>query len=343
MQAPAWNEQANMYYGQPGQYGMPQPYGAVGYEDMLPAAAEKVQPPSQGMFGLGGIKGALRNRRRRMNVAPLFLCVLVPWALFSVVYAFLSFSIHYDQPALCTLVVLGAAVLVAVAGLLAFSPTGRWLANAEREPTWLIFLCASMFLALVGAYILGTENYGKNMLKYYSMMNLNNYTNVSPASVSGEQVMDAGVIEFAEGSHLDFAKSMGFKDNTIYCVAPVTIGGTPLASYDFWVVGEDCCSSSGADYRCENYNSPHANGGLRLMTDKDRAFYRLAVQQAEATYGIQAAHPLFFKWTVDAPGTVEAWKQTGRSEFLVWMLSYAAFQAFLVAVAALTFAKFGLA
>jgi len=274
---------------------------------------------------------------------PLFLCILAPWALFTIVYALLSFSIHFDQPNLCWSILLAALAGVIIMGLLALTPSGRWMAGAGHEqPTWLIFLFFSMLLALAGGYILGSANYGANMQKYYNMINLNNYTEVSPASVLGEAVMDAGVIQFVEGSHLDIPKSMGFKDNTIYCVAPVTMGNSTLATYDFWVVGTDCCSSNQADYRCTNFNNPHANGGLRLLTDKDRSFYRLAVQQAEATYGIQANHPLFFDWTVNPSDVVEEWKQTGRSAFLVWMLSYGVFQTFLVVVAALVFAKLGL-
>jgi len=337
MEAPALNEQGNMYYGQPGQYGMPSPYGAVDYDAGIPAG-EKLPVPS--MFGS---KAALaRGKRRRMNIRPLFMCILVPWGLFSVVYAALSFSIHFNQPTLCSAIILGALVAVLVAAAFALTASGRWFANAEREPNWLVFLFASMLLALIGAYVLGSENYAQNMQKYYNIMNLNNYTDVSPASVHGEQVMDAGLIEFSEGSHLDLSKSMGFKNDKIYCVAPVTIGDAKLGTYDFWVVGQDCCSSNQADYRCKNYNNVHANGGLRLMSESDRAYYRLAVQQAEATYAIQAEHPLFFSWTVGPSDVVEAWKQTGRSEFLVWMLSYAVFQTFLVAVAALAFAKMGL-
>jgi len=198
-----------------------------------------------------------------------------------------------------------------------------------------------MLLAFVAAYVLGEENYGSNMNKYYNMLNLNNYTGISPARMRGQQLMDAGLIEFADGSHLDTLKSMGFQNGKIYCVAPITIGTATLANYDFWAVGTNCCSSNQADYACENFNNPHANGGLRLMADSDRPFYRLAVQQAEATYGFKATHPLFFTWTVDPVNTVVSWRQSGRNEYLVWTLSYAVFQTFIVGVASLAFAKLG--
>lgn len=69
-----------------------------------------------------------------------------------------------------------------------------------------------------------------------------------------------------------------------------------------------------ANFHCDHFNNPHANGGYRLMTDNDRPFYRLAVQQAEATYKIRAVHPLFFEWAIDPIATVDGWRhQSGAS------------------------------
>mmetsp|Transcript_79564 Transcript_79564/g.207455 ORF Transcript_79564/g.207455 Transcript_79564/m.207455 type:complete len:336 (-) Transcript_79564:96-1103(-) len=333
MASPSFDNQG--FYGQQGQYATPSPYGAVAY-DAGGFAAQK--PMTMG----GESKGTfLRGKRRRMNVQPMFLSILLPWATFSMLFAVLSFQVHYEAPVLCMSLVAAGLVVVVLAGVLACSASGRWFANAEHEPTWLIFIFLSMLVAFLSAYVLGNANYGANMQKYYNMRNLNNYTGVSPARMRGQQLMDAGVIEFAAGTKLDISKSSGFKNNNVYCVAPITLGDTPLATYDFWVVGKNCCSGSQPDFHCANFNNPHANGGLRLMSDNDRPFYRLAVQEAEASYNIKAVHPLFFEWSVEPMTTVEGWRQTGVSEYLVWMLSFLVFQTFLVVVAALAFAKLG--
>eukprot|EP00444_Apocalathium_aciculiferum_P028610 CAMPEP_0183442132 /NCGR_PEP_ID=MMETSP0370-20130417/87105_1 /TAXON_ID=268820 /ORGANISM="Peridinium aciculiferum, Strain PAER-2" /LENGTH=335 /DNA_ID=CAMNT_0025631645 /DNA_START=67 /DNA_END=1071 /DNA_ORIENTATION=+ len=299
--------------------GSADPYGAYGAVGAVAYDAGGFASQKPMMGGMGEDKGTfLRGRRRRMNVQPLFLSVLVPWVLFSVLYAVLSFSIHYEAPVLCFGIVAAGFLAVVLVGVLALSASGRWFANAEREPTWLKFMFLAGLLAFFAAYVLGSGNYGSNMERYYNMRNLNNYTGVSPAQMRGQQLMDAGIVQFAAGTKLDLSKSNGFKNNNVYCVAPITLGDTPLATYDFWVVGKNCCSGSQPDFHCANFNNPHANGGLRLMSDNDRPFYRLAVQEAEASYNIKAVHPLFFEWSVEPMTTVEGWRQTGVSEYLVW-------------------------
>merc|ERR1719229_184750 len=112
--------------------------------------------------------------------------------------------------------------------------------------------------------------------------------------------MDAGRITFVGGAAPDVTKSMGFHNLDMYCVAPITMGGNQtLGTYDFWAVGTNCCSSHGADFSCAELSNPHAHSGLRLMRENDRAYFRLAVQQAEATYNIQANHPILLYWMQD--------------------------------------------
>merc|ERR1719450_1718858 len=157
----------------------------------------------------------------------------------------------------------------------------------------------------------------------------------------GQQLMDAGIVDFAEGTRIDVSKSMGFKSNVVYCVAPITLGNQSLPTYDFWAVGTGCCSGSQRDFHCHGYNDPRSHGALRLMADGNRAFYRMAVQQAEAAYKIKAIHPLFFDWVADGRSTVESWQSRGVSNCIISIVAYFVFQCFLVALASLLFAKMG--
>lgn len=283
----------------------------------------------------------LRGRRRRININPIFMCILVPWALFTAVYGVLSFSLHYNQPQVAWFICVCAFLLVMGTGGYALAQRYKRFMTAEKEPSWMLFLALTMLIAFVAAYVLGTQNYSQNMRPYFDMLNLNNYTDVYPSRMRGQQLMDAGVIQFAEGTRLDISRSMGFRNGQVYCVAPITLGDEPLATYDFWAVGTGCCSGNQANFHCPNFNNPHSNGGLRLMSDADRGFYRLAVQQAEATYRIRAVHPLFFEWVAEPMQTVEGWRNNGRNEFMVWMFSFFVFQTFLVAAATLAFSKLG--
>ena len=73
---------------------------------------------------------------------------------------------------------------------------------------------------------------------------------VYPNRMLGQQLLDAGIVQFAPGSQLDVKKSMGFKNGNLFCVAPIVFGTASPVSYDFWAVGKDCCSGSQADFSC---------------------------------------------------------------------------------------------
>eukprot|EP00913_Durusdinium_trenchii_P006746 g6342.t1 len=286
--------------------------------------------------------------KRKMNFVPLVVCSLVPWALFVLVYSLCSFQIHYSQPILCNISVFVLLAMLLIVCVKAVTSRIRIFTGIapEREPSWWIFFAFSLLLAWFMGYRQGNQNFALAS-KYYDLGNLNNYTThgghamVYPNRMLGQQLLDAGIVQFAPGSQLDIQKSMGFKNGQLYCVAPIVFGTSTPVSYDFWAVGTDCCSGNKADFSCRNYNNPQASGGIRLMDSGDRAYYRLAVQQAEATYNIKATHPLFFTWEVEPSKKVLSWLLEGHQTFAAWMVSYLVFQLFLVAVAAVVFSKIG--
>jgi len=280
--------------------------------------------------------------RRRLNVVPICLNLFLPWMLFSSLFAVMSFSIHYHSPQLANVMVLVGGIMVLIAGLLAYLAWRKRQENfANRDPTWFIFGFIALLIGWILGTVFGSLNFTYNMQPYYDVLNLSSYPSVNPAKEKGQQLMDGGRVYFTEGSVLDRTKSMSFKNLDLYCVAPIVNTKEPLQSYDFWAVGLNCCSSTTSDFRCGEFNNPHARSGLRLMRDDQRPFFRLAVQQAEAAYNIRATHPLFYYWTPDPVAEINSYRDDGFKYFLLGVFTHFLFNMFCVACAVVGFSKIG--
>jgi hypothetical protein len=200
----------------------------------------------------------------------------------------------------------------------------------DPEPTWFIFFSIMVGVAIFSAILLGDYIYNNYSFAYFQVHDLKVISNLDASREHGQNVMDAGMFYFAEGNKIDAMRAWHFKQKTVYCVAPITKGYPSVPetqSFDFWAVGKDCCSLSASDFRCGAYNNPLARGGIRLMNDHDQAFYRLAVEQASALYGIKATHPVFFEWSLDPKTDMADLHQHGFHRYL----AYVAF-AFVVAI-----------
>merc|ERR1719258_625751 len=96
-----------------------------------------------------------------------------------------------------------------------------------------------------------------------------------------------------------------FKNGDNYCVAPIARGpmkavkGSKVqmkngfvipesGTYDWWAVGTNCCDGGNAakDFTCGQVNSNLARSGMRLLSDSQRPFYLLAVQEWSASFGL---------------------------------------------------------
>jgi len=285
------------------------------------------------------------GKRRSLNINAIWTAVFGPWLLFVAVFFVLSMPLHFDWPALAYFVVGLCLVIVIVAGGFARYNQVQRASGYGGEPNWFGFLFVSLLLAWLCGVTLGLINYLANMLPYQQMAHLNTYTDVHPASATGQSVMDAAIIRFDDASKLDMTKIMSFKNEDTYCVAPVMAGdlkpGAEQAAYDFWAVGTNCCSGKPNDWRCDNGRNPRTHSAMRLMPHDERPYYRLAVQQAEAMFKIRSNHPLFFHWVEDPNAEMEAWKFTAYRDFRTGLFSYLVFQCFFVVVALIGFSKLG--
>eukprot|EP00403_Amphidinium_massartii_P010519 CAMPEP_0178425608 /NCGR_PEP_ID=MMETSP0689_2-20121128/28810_1 /TAXON_ID=160604 /ORGANISM="Amphidinium massartii, Strain CS-259" /LENGTH=306 /DNA_ID=CAMNT_0020047275 /DNA_START=174 /DNA_END=1091 /DNA_ORIENTATION=- len=297
-------------------------YGSAGKPENLP----DMEKPGAGLPLTG------KSTRKRLNAVAILVATFAPWLMWILVCWCLSFQMHFNYGWLAMLIVAGMFLVVLA---VAYQARNEFLSRTPK--TWYSVIAVCLFLAWALGIAVGDFIYAVNTKRGFELQTLNSYPGVNPATQSGEEVMDAGRIIFAEGSRLDLSKSMGFKSGRVYCVAPVTLPGTETISYDYWAVGTSCCSGTQADFHCGAYNNPNAASGVRLMDDLSRPYYRLAVQQAEAMYGIRAEHPLFFEWVQDPVKVVQRFYEDGAKLFQIWMWCYFLLQSFLVVCACLYF------
>jgi len=290
-------------------------------------------PFARGMYFVAG-------QRKRMNVVAILFALLVPWLLFCFVYWLLSFGLHYRQPYITDiLILLSFLIVVGSSAFFAANAIKKRNTDPTYQPSWYIFIAVTSAAAFVVALSAGEWNYTNFLLPYYDLMNLAHYRDIDTNAYLGQQLMDAGQVDFKKGTSLDLGRSMGFKNHDIYCVAPIVTKGSQAQSVDFWAVGKNCCSGVAADFHCSGFSDPSATGVIRSMHDADRPFYRLAVQQAEATYKMTANHPLFFEWVHSADEATNGFWHKGCLHYFMGVASYFVVQFFLTAVVTLAFSK----
>jgi hypothetical protein len=258
------------------------------------------------------------TNRARFDFWTIFVTAMVPAIVFAVVAGLLSFHFHFTNPFIVWVLVFCCLAPAGYYGMLAMKSTG-----SPTNAKWLIFACVMSLLAWAFGIIIGNSIYSQHMQPYYELLGLNLYPSADP-SVPGESYTDAGRVVFQSGSRLDFSKAMGVKVTNTYCVVPVVkgTGNSTSGDYAFWAVGINCCSSiyPQKDFTCPMTNDYLANAGMRWMEDTTRPFFRMAVQEAEATYKIEAKHPIFLKWMLDPNAELGVMSAGGWHTYLkyVW-------------------------
>lgn len=263
--------------------------------DMDQATMERLYKP-RSVFSPGG--------RLKMNIVPMFLNILVPWMLFVLCLGLTMFSAMYWRPALVASFI-GAFFLMWLGSL----GVALWARRKDPNPTWYSYSSMVVFLALVSGTLLGLKNFEKLSRPYYDLMQLKVIDNVDAGKERGQNMLDAGVINFAAGNKVDLAHSWHFKHNNVYCAAPIVTnmsGGPETHTYDFWAVGKDCCAVGASDFRCGPQQDA-VTAGIRVLDEEALPFFRLAVQQAETLYNLRATHPIFLFWTHDPVHTINSW------------------------------------
>jgi hypothetical protein len=104
----------------------------------------------------------------------------------------------------------------------------------EHEPMWYGFLTFSCMIAVIAGVVVGQLNFSTRMKQFYDLQHLNTFYDIEPSEYVGEQLVDAGRITFKDKVHVDVSHSMGFKNDEMYCVAPVVhrkLKRTPFTTF----------------------------------------------------------------------------------------------------------------
>lgn len=234
------------------------------------------------------------------NVPQALSALLVPPLIFGHVAWVITYYMHFEYGRAAWIV----ASLALLPFLLAFKV--RQKANRERrQNSWHTYFCVIFGLSFVYACVVSEMNYWYFTNQFYSLRSMRTYSDVNPAETSGMRVMDAATVGFVNDARVVTDMAMSFTTWDVYCVAPIASPegipsqGGKMASYDFWAVGVNCCKSGQTNFMCGEHDNILAKKGLRLVDPEQLKYFRLAVQQAEAQYGIEAKHPVFFHWVQD--------------------------------------------
>lgn len=260
-----------------------------------PARLER-QAPAEGQVALKHDECS----QGRYQLREVLLCILAPPLVFVIVAECLTFRFHFDNPRL--------AWAAAALGLLPLLVAHLAVASGRKrgvDSLWLKLLSGKLAFAFFSAAVSSEVNFWYCMYPFYSLQGMRSYASIDPSEVSGARLMDAGKVRFVKGTRVVTDLGMSFTAWDVYCVAPISTPaglpsqGSQLLSYDFWAVGVGCCSSGQPDWRCGEGNNTSSRGGLRLLDGEQLPYFLLAVQQAEAAYGLRANHPVFFYWVED--------------------------------------------
>lgn len=346
---PAMNQGLYPPQGMPGMMAGPMP-GMMG-PPMMPGAMPGYMPFGQPAFGQPGWR---KPEKMAWHPGTVFICALLPPLLFAHVCYRMSSSMRHNWDLAAYLYGPGLGLLVTCfVTLLAYQ---KW--RKVRPDRLFITLMVCMWIALISATVLGECHYRWYGYPYYMYQGLGSYTNIDPSQDKGQSYMDAGQVYFKENVRVLTSKAIALANGAIYCVAPIV--GQPIddqapggessglvdrhgagsatlpasRTIDFWAVGQDCCESTGVNFKCGAVDKPFARSGLRLLRDDLRPFYVMAVQEWNAWMGLPSKHPLFFHWVADPIDDIDNYLKENQRAYSMCSMTFF-FCNFLVSIAML--------
>lgn len=291
--------------------------------------------------------------KKERDPLEILFCTVLSTLVFIFVYALIAFKFRFEEPSLAW--VLGPGIIFVICCLLSFF-TYKKIKNSMPGDRRNLFinLTVCFWAALLAGIYCGDRTFWQYTTNIWSYRDLISYVDINPASDHGQAYMDSGHVYFKFQSKVLTQKSHKFHNGDTYCVAPIihgnfipTPGDTsqimngyilpPSGSYDWWAVGTNCCDSDAPNsWTCgEAHQGLTPRSGMRLLSDNQRPYYLLAVQEWSATYGLPVQHPLFFTMVKDPLETEDqyaSWADRDMWNDALWFLLAAFIISFLIHV-----------
>lgn len=236
----------------------------------------------------------LKKQAGQPSLFELGCLVLIPWLLCVTICYLFATAYHRTPLLVWSIVVVAFAVCAAQV-----RPQQQQQHPDSQAQSTTILSCLA---AVSASSSFGFVAYIVFYSKYWASHDSHAYANVLPSEAAAGYA-DAGKLIFADVARIDVSRAMGYKDGTVYCVAPV-MDESDTDKIQFWAVGQDCCGPRGS-FSCDDAWDQNAHAGVVLSQRSWQPQYALAVKQAEAAYGVKSAsEPVYVSWVVD-PERVE--------------------------------------
>lgn len=245
------------------------------------------------------------------NLMKLIELIIPPFMMFLIVEGMFTFV--YSENHLIVWVTV--AICAGMAFFMVCLPNKRPEGPMFHMQVGLLCLIATGAGAIAGFY-----NWDRNMSRYDGLEGQRTYHNVLPAEPALAH-LDAGKIYFSSDSKPNLANAVGYKDGSMYCVAPVvdSQSGTKNKG-EFFAAGVDCCKATGpssSSFNCGAARDPQAHGGLVYLDNHLVAKFRKAAERAAAAHGTAVSKDaLFVEWVREPNKAANALQNTGITFFL---------------------------
>eukprot|EP00928_Gymnodinium_smaydae_P022395 TRINITY_DN18828_c0_g1_i1.p1 TRINITY_DN18828_c0_g1~~TRINITY_DN18828_c0_g1_i1.p1 ORF type:complete len:449 (+),score=88.60 TRINITY_DN18828_c0_g1_i1:86-1432(+) len=261
-------------------------------------------------------RSALGQADEERKTSNLRVMVWLPWLLLIWVMLLFLCLRHFSAQ-----LAHGLALVVAIfsVGLIVTWLCGR----VSRAGLPLPVLGGLCLASVVLGACFGTMGWNNMWRQYWWTRTGAVYDSVAADTPAGAR-SDAAVLNFGPDTLVDVSRSAGYRDGSIYCVAPIVSPATAssltgLTRVNYWAIGVDCCQSFGG-FTCGDSRNYKGATGVVMLDDGfpcpgcNADEFRKAIAKAEAEHDLVSSPAvLMVRWaqSADAVQNHQLWQALG--------------------------------